>query len=82
MLSPAIYLYLAVPLLAFEGSAGLAVGHQSHVCYSMAGCAAVMGGGMMVLEKGHVVAWLWLARAENVGAHDEALVYFVAQSQS
>ena len=79
LLSPTIY--LVVPLLAFEGSNSPAVWHQNHVCQcSRAGCVAVMGGDMRVLEKAHVVAWLWLAGAEKVGAHDETLVYFVALS--
>ena len=73
-------IYLVGPLLASEGSERRAVGYQNHVCCSRAGCAAVMAGCMRVLEKGHVIAWLWLAGAEKVGAGDETLVYFVALS--
>ena len=54
------------------------MGHHYHVYGSRAWCAAVMEGSMMILEKEHVVAWLWLAGA---GAGDEKLVYSVAPSQ-
>ena len=67
-----------MPLLAFEGSESRAVGLQCHVYGSRAGCAAVIKGGMRILEKEHVVAWLWLAGA---GAGDEKLVYSVTPSQ-
>ena len=67
-----------MPLLAFERSESRALGHQCHVYGSRAGCAAVMEGSMRILEKEHVVAWLWLAGA---GAGEEKLVYSVALSQ-
>ena len=67
-----------VPPFAFEGSQSEVVGHQNHVHCPRAGCAAVIGGGMLVLEKGHVVAWLRLADAEEVGAGHNELEYFVA----
>ena len=54
------------------------MGHQNHVYGCRAWCTAVIGGGMRVVEMGHMVAWLWPAGA---AAGDEKLVYFVALSQ-
>ena len=69
---------LVVPLLAFASSESRAVGHHYHVYGSRAWCAAVMEGSMMILEKEHAVAWLWLSGA---GAGDEKLVYSAAPPQ-
>ena len=67
-----------MPLLAFEGSESQAVGYQCHAYSPRVGSAAVMEGSMRILEKEHVVAWLWLAGA---GADDKKPVYSLAPSQ-
>ena len=54
------------------------MGYQCHAYSPRVGSAAVMEGSMKILEKEHVVAWLWLAGA---GADDKKPVYSVAPSQ-